>query len=219
MTLQSGLARSLALSAAFVLAAPTAPAVFADPPAHAASHGKKDKGHKDKSHKGEHKNFKGGPPPWAPAHGYRRGEYKDWGYAAPIFEPRDGRCDYKAMGQILGGAVGATVGAKVSDKDSRLAAILAGTVIGVIVGGEIGKTVDKAGRGCIDHSLEYAGDGVTVRWSDGRNDFAMRPVETLWRGEQYCRRFTFDGPSGYSLSGNNLACRRSDGSWVIEGRI
>src|SRR3546814_17202408 len=97
----------------------------------------------------------GGPPAWAPAHGYRRDEYRDYGLARPPIDLGIGRCNREVIGKLLGGAAGAAAGSQIGDGRGRLAAIAAGTIVGLIVGGEVGRRMDRADAPCMAQAMEY----------------------------------------------------------------
>jgi len=159
----------------------------------------------------------GGPPPWAPAHGYRRNEYRDYGLAAPPVDLGIGRCNREVIGKLLGGAAGAAGGSQIGDGRGRLAAIVAGTIVGFVVGGEVGRTMDRADALCMDQALEYAPDGETITWNSDRQHYAVRPEGSFQTSQgRYCREY-----QASSTVGNNVvqtygtACRQPDGSWQI----
>src|SRR3546814_7176899 len=59
----------------------------------------------------------GGPPAWAPAHGYRRDEYRDYGLARPPIDLGIGRCNREVIGKLLGGAAGAAAGSQIRSEE------------------------------------------------------------------------------------------------------
>ena len=76
------------------------------------------------------------PPPWAPAHGWRRkhdrgdyrprdGAYEDTAYLPPL-DIGAGRCNREVMGAVLGGAAGAVVGSHIGKGTGRLVATATG---------------------------------------------------------------------------------------------
>ena len=198
-----------------------AAAVAADPPGF--SHGR---GHGHK-HEYEHEHghgFTGGPPPWAPAHGYRRkheggdsyGDGED--YASLPVNIQTGSCNREMIGRILGGATGGLVGAQVGeDGTSRLIAVAAGTVVGALIGGEIGHEMDRSDRLCVDQALEHAPDGTKIRWNDGNQQYTVTPEKTGQNNDgQYCREYTMQshvGDQNKQVVGK--ACRQPDGTWRI----
>ncbi len=74
---------------------------------------------------------KGGPPPWAPAHGYRR---KRGGgrvaYVAP-FGINAGTCSRELLGAALGGSAGGLLASELASRGDRTPAIIGGTLVGV----------------------------------------------------------------------------------------
>jgi hypothetical protein len=107
------------------------------------------------------------PPPWAPAHGWRKHHRENWEDRAerrpdPVrnFEERrltardaiwrghDGRyyCHHSdgTTGLIVGGTVGALVGRSLDDGRDRTA----GTVIGMAGGALLGRAIDRGDLHC-----------------------------------------------------------------------
>jgi surface antigen len=194
-----------------------------------------DKGHdkgkwKQKRHK-RHKHwrgrvvyFRGGPPPWAPAHGYRRkhrhsGHYVVRGrYATPYGIDR-GTCHRDKIGMVIGGVAGAALGSQFGKGDGRIAATILGTVAGVVIGGQVGRGLDRADETCVGQALEHAPTGRAVRWTnpDTGARYAVTPRETFQQDDgRYCREYTADASvGGRSERVTGTACRQADGSWKI----
>ena len=185
---------AIALAAALVIATVSTSA-FADPPRHAGGeksekyrggHGKSEKHYSKHGLRGLHlERYSNGPPPWAPAHGYRRKAgwydnqgYRDYGLKAPPVDLSVGRCNRDVIGQVLGGGLGAVIGSKVGGGDGRLVAVAAGTIIGVLVGGEVGRSMDRTDALCVDQVLESAPDGQTIVWNSDRENFRVTPTQT-----------------------------------------
>src|SRR5689334_20662647 len=88
------------------------------------------------------------PPPWAPAHGWRRQHDPDYvGYTGKKWE-RDygiasGRCDREAIGNLLGAAVGGAVGSQIGKGSGNAVATVAGAVLGSVVGAKVGRELDN----------------------------------------------------------------------------
>ena len=164
--------------------------------------------------------YAGGPPSWAPAHGYRRKHgHRERGYAAPtVLDLSAGRCDRELIGRVLGGAAGAAVGSQIGDGDGRLVAIIGGAAIGVLVGGSVGRSMDRADYACVDHALEYAPSGQPVAWQnpDGEN-YQVTPQRTYQTSAGgYCREYTATATvGGRSQQTYGTACRQPDGSWRL----
>src|SRR5713226_8405530 len=83
------------------------------------------------------------PPPWAPAHGWRKKNDPNYvGYTGKKWEKDygviEGHCNSAQIGAVLGGAVGAN----------------------------IGKQLDESDRACMGHALELAGENKTVVWTN-----------------------------------------------------
>lgn len=201
---------------------------LADPPPHAAAHkaGKHPgNGHGKKALQGLHmQRYAGGPPPWAPAHGYRRKAgwydnqgYRDYGLPAPPIDLSSGTCNREVLGQVLGGGLGAAVGSQVGGGDGRLVAIAAGTIIGVLVGGEVGRQMDRQDALCVDQALETAPDGSTITWNSGRETYRVTPTETAQVDDgRYCREYRAQSTvDGRQTQVYGTACRQPDGAWQI----
>lgn len=171
-----------------------------------------------------------GPPPWAPAHGYR--DKHAAGEPGVDYAPvlpwhghdyhndyvRGGRCDRASLGAVLGGVVGGVAGSQIGKGDGRTAATIAGTVIGILVGQSIGRHMDNTDQQCTGQVLEHAPDHETVHWQDPDTaaSYQVTPVRT-WRSQdgRYCREYTTDA----TIGGRNSqlvsqACRQPDGSWA-----
>src|SRR2546423_12392784 len=74
------------------------------------------------------------PPPWAPAHGWRKKNDPDYvGYTGKKWQKDygiiEGHCNTQAVGAVLGGVVGGVVGSRVGKDENRPVAIVVGTVI------------------------------------------------------------------------------------------
>lgn len=181
----------------------------------------------------------GGPPPWAPAHGWRRkhggGEYS---YRAEddyrIVEENDvravvtngtatvdvgidhGTCNREAIGTVLGGVIGGVIGNQVGKDGNREAATILGAVVGGVVGNRIGDKMDKADQHCTGQVLEQAPDRKAVHWADaeGKGEYSITPLRTYRSDGRDCRDYIarFKGPSGLE-SEQASACRTGDGAW------
>lgn len=198
-----------------------AAAVAADPPGFARGRGHghgPPPGHMKKEHG---HGFSGGPPPWAPAYGYRsqkQGGEQGGAYVSEAVNIQTGSCNRELIGQILGGATGGLVGAQVGgDATSRLIAVAAGTVVGALIGGEIGREMDRSDRLCVDQALEHAPDGTRIHWNDGDQQYTVTPGETGQNSNgEYCREYTMQahvGDQNKQVVGK--ACRQPDGTWHI----
>src|SRR3546814_16506876 len=103
----------------------------------------------------------GGPPAWAPAHGYRRDEYRDYGLARPPIDLGIGRCNREVIGKLLGGASGAAAGSQIGNSRRRLEALAAGTIVGITFGAQFGRTLARADACYTGPAMDTAGDGET----------------------------------------------------------
>lgn len=166
-----------------------------------------------------------GPPPWAPAHGYRAKKgnsskhQRDRIYyvPGPEIDLSLGRCNRKLVGQVLGGTTGAVVGSQIGSGSGRTVAIASGTIIGVLLGGEIGGAMDRADQACVDHALEFAETGQTIVWEENRNRYAVTPQSTFEAANgAFCREYTARAViGGREQETYGTACRQPDGSWKL----
>jgi surface antigen len=172
---------------------------------------------KGRKHRARHA---GGPPPWAPAHGYRR--HRDGGYQAayqPPFDLRRGRCNRTELGIVLGGLTGAVVGSQVVKRENRTAGIIGGSIIGALIGGSIGRSMDEIDQNCVGQALEHAPDGERIVWNtpDDGARYQVTPVETYQdNGGRYCREYQATSViGGREQQTYGTACRQPDGSWQL----
>lgn len=161
----------------------------------------------------------GGPPPWAPAHGYRaKGGGYQTAYVAP-YGIDGGHCNRKEVGMIVGGITGGLIGSKVTSKDDRAAGIIGGAILGAIVGSAIGKSMDKADQHCVGQALEHSPDSQAVNWRDPDNgaQYQVTPVSTYQTpAGGYCREYkTVSTVNGRAQETYGTACRQSDGAWKM----
>ena len=208
-----------ALVGALLAAVVTFPAsIWADP-------WKNESGHRGKPHKHQSVGARGGPPPWAPAHGYRRkhrGHYYEdrevYSRHAEHFGIASGTCNREAIGTILGGVVGGVIGSQVGKGDGQKLATIAGAVVGVLVGRSIGRRMDQADQACTGQALERAADRETVAWRnpDTGADYRVTPTRTLETDGRYCREYTTQATvGGERQTFHGTACRNDDGSWQL----
>ena len=160
------------------------------------------------------------PPPWAPAHGWRRKHDPYYvGYQGKRwrddFGVISGSCNRAAVGAVLGGAVGGAVGSTVGKGDTRAVATVVGVVLGTVVGHEIGREMDERDRACFGHTLELANTGHTVRWLDPSGvSYALTPARTVESGGHLCREFGIvTAHHGREVAETGSACRQGDGVW------
>lgn len=161
-----------------------------------------------------------GPPPWAPAHGWRSKHAYYTGYSGYHWHEDygivSGRCNRQAVGTAIGGAVGGTIGSTVGHGDERLVAIILGTVVGAVIGNQIGKGMDEADRGCIGHALELAADRRTVRWVNPDNgwNYGVTPLRGFSSNGMKRREYRLDvAGRGVNESVIEKACQTGGGTW------
>jgi surface antigen len=161
------------------------------------------------------------PPPWAPAHGWRKKNDPDYvGYTGKKWQ-RDygviaGRCNTAAVGAVLGGIAGAAVGSGASEND-RPVAIVVGATLGALIGAKVGQEIDQNDRACFGHALELAAEKKTVVWTNAATGVTYRltPTRNIGTRQQPCREFKTVLASDKKrdvVSG--VACRRGNGEWV-----
>ena len=162
--------------------------------------------------------YTGGPPPWAPAHGYR---YKDGGQQLGRL-PLDlgtGRCNRELLGSLLGAAAGGLAGSRIGDGRGQLAAVAGGSLLGFLIGGTIGRNMDEVDRNCVGQALEHAEDGQQIAWNNPRTgvQYQVVPTRTVQGSDgRYCREYTATSVvSGRNQQTYGRACRQPDGSWQI----
>ena len=165
------------------------------------------------------------PPPWAPAHGWRKKHDPHYvGYEGRRW-PSDygvmrGDCDLQAIGAVLGGAVGAVIGSRVGEGDGRAVATVIGAVLGAIIGAQVGRSMDEKDRACVGHALELVDDGRPVFWENRYTgaQYTVTPGRAL-KGDRICREFLLDVAvkNRHDLS-QQLACRSDDGKWSVVKR-
>ena len=167
------------------------------------------------------------PPPWAPAHGWRRKHDPHYagyvGYTGQRW-PRDygvieGHCDRAAIGTVLGGVVGgatgAVIGSQTGSNSGRAVAIVVGTVLGAVIGHEIGRDMDEEDRACAGHALELSGEGQSVHWVNDATGVSY-VITPIGRTDVSCRNFKLQASrAGKSESTTTRACRSRDGSWQV----
>ena len=163
----------------------------------------------------------GGPPPWAPAHGYRS-QHRGGGVQAVYVAPYGidgGHCNRKEVGLIVGGITGGLIGAKITSKKDRAAGIIGGAILGAIVGSSIGKSMDKADHHCVGQALEHAPDSRAITWSnpDRGAEYRVTPTQTYQTSTGgYCREYqTISTVNGRPQETYGTACRQPDGAWKL----
>lgn len=184
------------------------------------------------------------PPPWAPAHGWRKKNDPNYvGYTGKKWDNDygvlDGTCDSAKVGTVLGGVVGGVVGSQVAkDSPNRPVAIVVGSVIGAVIGNKIGKDIDAGDRGCMGHALELAGEQKPVRWTNPQTgvNFVLTPTKNFGDQRNPCREFTAVAVGGgdereehgkgkgkgkgkgaaHKAQFKGSACRQGNGEWVVK---
>jgi surface antigen len=167
------------------------------------------------------------PPPWAPAHGWRKKYDPHYvGYEGRRW-PSDygvlrGNCNREAIGAVLGAAVGGAIGSRVGHDDQRAVATVVGVVLGAVIGAQIGRTMDEEDRACMGHALELSEAGRPVYWQNERSgaNYVLTPLsETTVRGYLICRDFELEVRfAGKRDVSKQKACRNDDGSWSLARR-
>jgi surface antigen len=161
------------------------------------------------------------PPPWAPAHGWRRKNDPFYvGYAGRQWSDDygvvSGRCNTDTILAAVGAAAGAAIGNKTASEGNRTVATVVGAVIGGVVGNAIGEKIDKGDRACVGHSLELARSGQRVRWTNPATglSYTVRPTADL---ADQCRQFELAASGGKKKPkpATLTACATPDGVWRI----
>jgi surface antigen len=172
---------------------------------------KKQKKFKNPKSRGGAARLTRGPPPWAPAHGYRR-KFGS-GYAIPYGIGR-GKCDRQALGSAVGSAIGSRVG-----KGDRSTSALIGSIAGALISGYLGRSGDKVDTACMGQVMEHAVSGKHVSWRnpDTRTRYNLTPTRSYrHRDGRYCREYIAGAVrGGRGRTDKGLACRRSNGVWDI----
>lgn len=164
------------------------------------------------------------PPPWAPAHGWRKKHDPNYvGYTGQKWEKDygviGGRCNTQAVGAVVGGAVGGVVGSRLGEGSNRAIATILGAAIGAVIGSKIGRDFDERDRACMGHALELMGDGRPVTWTNPATgvNYRLTPLKGYEAAGRPCRDFTTRVRSGQkSETVRGTACRRSDGAWEYQ---
>lgn len=161
------------------------------------------------------------PPPWAPAHGWRKKHDpyyigysgRKWGRDYGIIR---GECQWETIGTVLGGVVGGAIGSSVGKDGNRAVAIIIGGAIGAVIGNQIGKAIDQNDRGCIGHALELGGDRQTIYWHNpqARIDYELTPIRGFSANGQKCREYELATiMNGSRETSVQKACRAGNATW------
>ena len=167
----------------------------------------------------------GGPPPWAPAHGYRKKHGRHLvreDYKVPYGIDR-GTCRRSEVrtiiGAAIGGAAGGFAGSHIGKGKGQLAATAGGAVLGVLIGGSMGRAMDEIDQACVGQALEYAPDGRRISWNapDAETGYAVVPVKSYQNAAgTYCREYqTTAMVGGQPQQMYGTACRQPDGQWKL----
>lgn len=161
------------------------------------------------------------PPPWAPAHGWRKKHDPDYtGYSGEHWDDDygviEGTCNRDKIGAVLGGMVGGAIGSTVAKGDGKAVAIILGSVLGAVVGHQIGEEMDKADRACIGHALELAADRRTVVWDNPQSglSYHVTPIRGMDMDGRKCREYDLAvHGNGVDEKRREKACQVSEGTW------
>lgn len=157
------------------------------------------------------------PPPWAPAHGWRKKNDPFYvGYAGREWSDDygiiSGRCNTDEVLAAVGAVAGGVIGNRTASNRT------VGTVIGAVLGGvvgNIGDRIDERDRACTGHALELARVGQAVQWRnpDTGLTYTVRPTRDL---ANQCREFEF-GVQGKRASApvRLQGCARDRGEWQL----
>jgi surface antigen len=165
--------------------------------------------------------FQPGPPPWAPAHGYRRKQ--GGGYAFPT-GLLGGRCradllDGPTVGGLIGAAAGGFAGAQIGKGKGQLAATALGTLVGFVIGQQVGQSLGRTEETCFSRTFEHVPDRETIVWQDPSRgaQYQVMPVRTAEANDGlYCREYQAKATVGGKVSETyGTACRMPDGSWKL----
>jgi surface antigen len=123
----------------------------------------------------------------------------------------------RQTGAVTGAAAGTAVGAAVGDTQTAII----GGLLGTIVGHEVGRYMDEQDREETYEALEFSETGQTTDWvnPDTGRSYYVTPQETFaYQGQEPCREFALVTREGsYERRTTEIACRRADGSWEIQG--
>lgn len=163
------------------------------------------------------------PPPWAPAHGWRRKHDPYYaGYSGRQYEYdfgiSRGSCNRDEIGAVLGGIAGGVIGSEVGKGDNRPVAIVLGTVVGAVIGAEIGRRMDDRDRSCVGHALELASANHVVSWSNPQTRvvYQLTPLGANERRDDGCRAFKLAAKGTFGVSeGRTTACVDKGGVWRL----
>jgi len=163
------------------------------------------------------------PPPWAPAHGWRKKNDPNYiGYTGKRWEKDygvlEGTCNTKEVGAVVGAAIGGAIGSQHGNDSNRPVAILVGGVIGAVIGAKIGATIEDSDRACMGHALELADEQSTVRWRNSAGvQYELTPTHNSGSKANPCREFVTRVVTDSRRDAvKGAACRRANGEWVFK---
>lgn len=165
------------------------------------------------------------PPPWAPAHGWKKKHGKRERYyigysGAEYYRDLDipsGRCDREKVGAVLGGVVGGVIGNEVGGRDDRVVATIIGAAAGALIGAQIGREMDERDRACFGHSLELGATGHRVVWVANGVRYELVPGDGSRKKDKVCRNFTLIaiGSHDNRVDRRGKACQSRPGVWEL----
>ena len=164
-----------------------------------------------------------GPPPWAPAHGWRKKNDPNYvGYTGKKWEKDygvvEGTCHTQEIGAVIGATVGGAIGSQHGNDSNRPVAILVGGVIGAVIGAKIGRTLEESDRACMGHALELADEHSTVRWKNSAGvQYELTPTRNIGDKSSPCREFVTRVATDSTRDAvTGIACRGANGDWTFK---
>lgn len=162
------------------------------------------------------------PPPWAPAHGWRKKNDPYYqGYTGKKWDSDygviEGRCQREAVGAALGGVIGGALGSTVGKGEGRTVAIIVGSVLGAAVGAKVARDLGEADRGCLAQSLELARNGQRVAWDDPNSGarYLLTPTRDYKKDGRACRDFNLAVSGAGAQTVARSACSNGNGEWKV----
>ena len=150
------------------------------------------------------------PPPWAPAHGWRKQHDPNYqGYTGQKWNSDygvvTGHCATPTVTGVLGNG----------DRNNNAIATILGAALGAIIDSKFGRNLEPVDRACIGHSLELVGDKKKVNWVNPNTNvaYALTPLRSDGKS---CRDFRLKSYyKGRSNSTTGTACRTGD-TWQFK---
>lgn len=165
--------------------------------------------------------FRPGPPPWAPARGYRERHHGSYAFPTGLL---GGRCradllDGPTVGGLVGAAMGGLTGSQIGKGNGKLAATAVGTLVGFVLGQQVGHSLSRVEETCFTNTFEHVPDKQTIIWQDPNQgaQYQVTPVRTAQTDNgMYCREYQAKATVGGKASETyGTACRMPDGSWKL----